>query len=270
MKWKRWSSSLSLIVGVLLVAYSIWNDGNSPTASKSEIKAPPGNADCPHLPFGKPTGTPETNDFICREAYALSSNDETKFADWVAYRVTKQQLECETPDQRNWKPDPAIAPEETLEPSDYKGTGKAGYDRGHQAPLASLKCLNWQEANYLSNITPQKAELNRGLWKTLEDYERELAKKRGEIFVITGPVYEEKMPKLPGADERHRVPSGYWKILYIKSGLMLPYYFAQNARGDLNWEVTYQVNLVEIERRSGLSFEEMLKNAAKAPSSSFF
>lgn len=265
-KWSRWINSLGLIAGIGLAVYGIWfnsppDTSSQPSGSQSQAQVKSPRTDCPHLPFGSPTGTPETNDFICREAYALSSNDKTKFADWVAYRITKEQLECETPDQRNWQSDPAIKPEETLEPSDYKGTGKAGYDRGHQAPLASLKCLNWQEANYLSNITPQKAELNRGPWKTLEDYERELARKRGEIFVITGPVYEKRIKKLPGADESHIVPSGYWKILYVESGLMLPFYFDQTDTRDsfARWEVDAQVNIFEIERRSGLSFSEMGK-----------
>lgn len=244
----KWSSSLSLIIGVLLVAYSFFNreivsDRPTPKANQNS------NTNCLHLPFGTPTGTPETNDFICREGYALSSNDETKFADWVAYRITKEQLECETPDRRDWKPDPAIAPQETLEPSDYKGTGKAGYDRGHQAPLASLKCLNWQEANYLSNITPQKAELNRGPWKQLEEMERSLAKKHGEIFVLTGPTYEREMGKLPGADENHSIPSGYWKIIYSSKEISA-YYFDQSATSGTPGET----NAAEIEERTNLKF----------------
>jgi endonuclease G len=39
---------------------------------------------CKHFFYGYPTGTPPTNDLIIRDDYALSSNDETKFADWVA------------------------------------------------------------------------------------------------------------------------------------------------------------------------------------------
>ena len=31
-----------------------------------------------HFFYGQPTGTPETNDLIIRDIYALSSNDETK------------------------------------------------------------------------------------------------------------------------------------------------------------------------------------------------
>ncbi|NES68900.1 MAG: DNA/RNA non-specific endonuclease [Okeania sp. SIO2D1] len=241
---KRWSNSLVLLVGIGLVTYSIWSDRNSPPVKSDKV-----TQSCPHLPFGTPTGTPETNDFICREAYALSSNDETKFADWVAYRVTAAQLRCETPDQRDWEADPAIAPSETLEPNDYQGTGRAGYDRGHQAPLASLKCLNWREANYLSNITPQNPELNRGPWKELEEYERSLAKKHGEIFVITGPAYEEEMGKLPGADENHLIPSGYWKILYLPKRKVLSYYFNQDANGG-------EISMAEIEEKSNLQFGE--------------
>ena len=47
-------------------------------------------------------------------------------------------------------------------------------DRGHQAPLATFKGKNWQETNYTTNITPQKPQLNRGVWLDLERYERSL------------------------------------------------------------------------------------------------
>ena len=42
---------------------------------------------CKHFIYGIPVGTPVTNDLIIRDIYALSSNDSTKFADWVAYRL---------------------------------------------------------------------------------------------------------------------------------------------------------------------------------------
>jgi endonuclease G len=47
--------------------------------------AAPPEIHCKHFFYGYPTGTPATNDLIIRDDYALSSNDETKFADWVAY-----------------------------------------------------------------------------------------------------------------------------------------------------------------------------------------
>ena len=35
-------------------------------------------------PYGCPAGAPPTNDVVVRGIYVLSSDDTTKFADWVA------------------------------------------------------------------------------------------------------------------------------------------------------------------------------------------
>ena len=84
-----------------------------------------------------PSGSPITNDIVIRDIYILSSNDATKFADWVAYRVTREAIGRS--ESRNWKSDPWLADNETLEPPDYTGANAAlGTDRGHQAPLASF------------------------------------------------------------------------------------------------------------------------------------
>jgi endonuclease G len=110
---------------------------------------------CKHFIYGIPLGTPASNDLIVRDIYALSSNDSTKFADWVAYRLDPGTVVGDAVTKRVWKADPWLADQETLEPEDYKGANKAlRTDRGHQAPLASFKGTNWQETNYLSNIYP--------------------------------------------------------------------------------------------------------------------
>ncbi len=72
----------------------------------------------PHCLHGCRSGSPATNDLVIRQIYILSSNDRTKFADWVAYKVTKSSI---GPTQsRNWKSDPKLGDIETLEPQDYK------------------------------------------------------------------------------------------------------------------------------------------------------
>ncbi len=45
-----------------------------------------------HCLNGCPVGAPATNDLVVREIYTLSSNDLTKLADWVAYRVTRESI----------------------------------------------------------------------------------------------------------------------------------------------------------------------------------
>ncbi len=36
------------------------------------------------------------------------------------------------------------------------------------------------------------------------------------VYVATGPLYERDMDPLPGANEPHMVPSGYWKVVAIE------------------------------------------------------
>ena len=52
---------------------------------------------------------------IIRDAYALSNNDTTKFADWVAYRLTPEESFGTISGNRNFRSDPFLHSSETLE-----------------------------------------------------------------------------------------------------------------------------------------------------------
>jgi endonuclease G len=166
-----------------------------------------------HCPLGCPS-SPATNDLLFGHIYAASNNPESKFADWVAYEVNVTNFGS-TPG-RKWAADPLLAENETLEQGDYKGASKAiDIDRGHQAPLASFAGSRyWSEVNFLSNITPQSKTLNQGAWKNLEDAVRSASSYGNSLYVVTGPLFEREMPPLPNADETHKIPSAYFKIVY--------------------------------------------------------
>lgn len=207
---------------------------------------------------GCPFGSPATNDLIIREIYILSSNDQTKFADWVGYRVRREAIGSTK--SRIWKQDPYLSNDETLEPSDYRDANAVlQTDRGHQAPLASFTSTDfWKSTNFLSNITPQKADLNQGAWVRLESAVRDLARgdEVGTVFVMTGPLYEEAQPILPGTSKSHMVPSGYWKIISIPVGASLRtagFIFRQTLPRATNI-CDQVVPIGEIEHRSKLSF----------------
>jgi len=212
---------------------------------------------CKHFVYGYPYGTPETNDLIIRDIYALSSNDSTKFADWVAYLLTKGTILGKN-HTRDWAKDPWLEDEETLEPEDYIGANKSlKVDRGHQAPLANFsKTPDYFETNYLSNITPQSSELNQGPWKDLEDFERNLLKLFDTIYVMTGPLYQRYFGYLPNADESHRIPSGYWKIIVIKSNNTFETFaFKMDQNTPRNYDFTKSLTTIEkIEQLTGLDF----------------
>ena len=213
-----------------------------------------------HCLHGCPAGAPATNDVVVRPIYVLSSNDATKFADWVAYRVTRATIGPTA--ERRWRADPVLAEAETLERDDYRDANRVlGTDRGHQAPLASFTGTpHWEATNLLSNVTPQRSALNRGPWARLEAAVRELAWSRDSagVHVATGPLYEREMPPMPGADESHAVPSGYWKIVAVQGAggvRAAGFVFDQDtpaAAGHCG--EAQQATVREIERRTGLDF----------------
>ena len=216
----------------------------------------PASNPCPvHLPQGIPKGPAMANDaIVVRDIYCLANDPDTKFADFVAYRLDTTTLGTSGTDQeREWEPDPDLDPAVTLEPDDYKGAYQAlGTDRGHLAPLASFRGVNWQQVNYLSNIVPQRSGFNRGVWQELESDIRDMAR-QGPVYVITGTAYLETMPTLPGADEPHVIPSGLWTIATTSQGTQA-WYFDQDTNARTPEEGV--MRLEALEEMVGLDFAE--------------
>lgn len=206
-----------------------------------------------HCLHGCPIGAPGIDDIVVREIYTLASNDLTKMADWVAYRVTPSSIEPSG--ERKWVADPWLDVEETLEPKDYDGASQAlGVDRGHQAPLAGQSGTPFAaDTNVLSNITPQGSALNQGPWQRLEAQENNLAQAANiAVYVLTGPLFERVLPRLPGADERHRVPSAYWKVIVTQDGKMAAFIMDTDASRALT-HCEVRVTLDDVELRSRLA-----------------
>lgn len=199
-----------------------------------------------------PIGSPENADLIVREIYTLSADPLTKLAVWVAYRVTPDTIGRSQ--SREWAADPWLAADETLEPADYVGANAAlGVDRGHQAPLAAFSGTPfWGETNILSNITPQASALNQASWLRLEARETRLATDANvAVYVLTGPLFERLMRPMPAADERHRVPSGYWKLVMTVDGRLSGFIFDQATPRDADY-CAMRRGLDEIEPRARL------------------
>ncbi|MEI7174229.1 DNA/RNA non-specific endonuclease [Pectobacterium carotovorum] len=194
---------------------------------------------------------------LIREAYTLNNNASTKFANWVAYKMTKDSQASGR--SRTWRQDPDLPTSDTLAPTAYTGANAAlTVDRGHQAPLAGLAGLSdWQSLNYLSNITPQKASLNQGAWVKLEDKERALANRSDvpAVFSVTGPLFERNIATLPNAPTV-QIPSGYWKILFTglspTNGEYAAFIMDQDTPRGANF-CNLQATVSQIEQKTGLN-----------------
>ena len=200
---------------------------------------------------------------ITRSIYTLQNNPQTKFANWVAYHVTPDTIDGPSR-RRNWRADPELSDESTLEPNDYKGAWRGiGTDRGHQVPLASFSnSPDWRELNYLSNITPQDSDLNQGPWVKLENAVRSFVRTGRDVYVVSGPLYEWFFASLPDTDELHNVPSGYFKVIVTEiNGLIeASAFIMQQSAARSDDYCTTQVTIDEVEARTGLNIMPVLSD----------
>lgn len=134
--------------------------------------------------------------------------------------VPIQKIDAKT--HTGYRQDPLIPPLNRAKVTDYKVDGLV---LGHQKPRADARDteVNLYDVGYLTNIIPQDGILNNGLWKSLENEIRQLAKVHLCIHVYTGGVFttdtDIKGPKqfthrVVGANEVH-VPTHLFKVIYM-------------------------------------------------------
>ena len=203
------------------------------------------------------TGTPQTTAgvgpamVLCRTGYLVSYNTEHRTPIWVLEELTAARFERNASrDDLPFVPDPGVPAEGTARTGDYARTG---FDRGHMSPAADNSWLEqaMRESFYLSNIAPQHGpQMNRGIWKDLEQRTREWAVSRGKIMVVSGPVFGVMPPRINGV----AVPEGFFKVLYDPvMRRALAFYFDNKAYADGNLEPNIRT-VREIEAKTGITF----------------
>ena len=166
-------------------------------------------SDFDNLDYGVPCAADQ---IVNRAGYALGYSQRHKQPLWVAYRLTADEVtNAVVRRASNFMFDSSIVGgSATLD--DYRGSG---YDRGHLAPPADMK---WSpqamaESFLLSNICPQRNAFNGGIWKRLEEWVRDLAVRRGSVFVITGPIFPDDEEHEAIGASKVTVPKSFFKVI---------------------------------------------------------
>ena len=182
--------------------------------------------------------------------YTLQYSEEHEQALWVAYELTAHEVAGSFARTDNFRRDPSIETGSAAL-TDYKGSG---YDRGHLAPAADMRWSRdaMSESFYLSNISPQEAGFNRGVWKRLESRVRALASKYDKIYVVTGAVLTEGRTTTIGVNGI-TVPDYYYKVLLDPNtdyavGYLMPH---ESSKKPLS---SFAVPVDVIEGMTGLDF----------------
>lgn len=184
--------------------------GTTPLPSSAQ-----GFADCPQFFPGKP---PVVSGFgkqreLCFSEFAVLHSGETKTPLYVAQRLNAQMLEQGQNLKRKdrFYSEARLPRSERAELEDYKGSG---YSRGHQAPAGDMSTAEGKAQSFsLANMAPQDPRHNGGPWSKIEqDTRRYIRRARGDVFVITGPLFDG--PKETIGAGQVRVPSRFFKLVY--------------------------------------------------------
>ena len=206
------------------------------------------------------------------EHYSLCYRESYEQAEWSAYCLTEEELVKNAKRSDDFRSDPEITTGSAT-PADYK---KSGYDRGHLSPAADFAFDQnaMSETFYMSNMSPQKGGLNRGIWKDLEAEVRLWAKNFGRVYVVSGPILEKPAEEYQTIGENQvAVPEFYYKVILAplyadendratpkdaENVIAMAYIFPnEKCEGSLD---NYQVTVDEVESRTGLDFFSLLED----------
>ena len=134
----------------------------------------------------------EHDSVIQHNAYSLSFNLDYHQANWVAYLLTRAEVDPLVLEGNRVKRSNEFIADPFIKGTDLSSDYyKSGYDRGHLAPAGDMTFsrVAMDESFYYTNMSPQVASFNRGIWKKLETQVRNWAIEYDSLYVVTGPIF---------------------------------------------------------------------------------
>ena len=277
-RYRLWTLVLFIVAGfAVAVAHSAnRTDGPaaalaaSPGASVTDIHNEPnktgkGNGQAVSVSaFSKPSATAafielpeyESDEFVIFNTtgrYTISYDTARLQARWVAYKLTRSDIGGGAERSSGFATDKVVMGKgwRAATDKDYKGSG---YDRGHLVPSADrLASREENRATFLlSNVSPQLASFNRGIWKTLEEEVRKWCGSYDTLYVVVG--------SLPGkatiGESGICIPGSFFKALAARSGddfETVAYLFPHTADCDKNIR-NYRLTVDSLETVTSLNF----------------
>lgn len=184
----------------------------------------------------------------------IAFSTQHKIALYAKYELTAKNLRERfiDRDEDPFAPDPILlqsVPEAAATRATYT---RSGYDRGHLAPAEdmSFNADAFFASFFMSNMAPQKGDLNRKSWKVLEERVRDWACGEERVTVITGPLLGVR-PRL--LKNRVPVPEGFFKIIVDETPprKIAAFIYEQNTAPETTLR-RQQVSPLQIEKRAGL------------------
>lgn len=197
------------------------------------------------------------NRTLTNQAFMVGYSDKRGNPLWVTYKLTAvpehaDRLKRPTRFSTDWR---------AINKITHQDYDKSGYDRGHLAPNYAISSLYGKQAQLetfvMTNISPQKPNLNRKLWQRLEEAEiKYFTRLSPTLWVTTGPVFDSTIEHLKTADNVE-IPDAFYKIFAMSADdgktCMLAFLMPQTVKGNEPLD-RYVVTVDTIEELTGLDF----------------
>jgi endonuclease G len=171
---------------------------------------------------------------LCYGQFALLHSGIVRTPLWSAEHLTRDEVETAGQLRRRdaFHPESRLPPEDRAELADYAGSG---YDRGHMSPNGDMATPNAQHESFsLANMIPQNPCNNEVIWEGIESAVRNIASFDGEVYVVTGPIYEGT--DISFLNGRVGVPSRIYKAVFDPTRRVSAAYVTPNA-DSMSWQV---------------------------------
>ncbi|MCH3995706.1 MAG: DNA/RNA non-specific endonuclease [Prevotella sp.] len=195
--------------------------------------------------------TPER--ILRRTGFVESYNSATRIPSWVAWHLTAAHTDGPVQRKDYDYMDDGSVPDPKEYSEDYR---HSGWTHGHMCPAGDNKWSAKAMADcfLVTNMCPQAAGLNSGLWNTIEKRCREWAQKYGDVYIVCGPVLLRGQHQTIGRN-RVVVPEAFFKVVLCMRGTPKAIGFIcrnQSAKGRKPVEFVNTVD--EVERITGIDF----------------
>jgi endonuclease G len=213
------------------------------------------NLQCPQFTAnGTPEYTAQPGDQeLCRTNYAVIHRCSVKAPVAVFEHLTPAAMTGPAKRKDNFRPDLLVNPACSASLADYATVGST-HDRGHMAPAGNNTQTDaiMSESFFLSNMVPQVANNNRGIWKQLETFERQWATNpNADFYIISGGIYDQGHPVVGNG---LGIPTRLYKIVIEKNSRKVEAWLMPNTALPVADLPRYQVPMAAVEQATGMRF----------------
>lgn len=216
---------------------------------------------------------------IRREAYTTCYNHDTRCPNWVAWVLTREKAQGKT-EKKIWYDESGnaigisdfntdmvrrgyIYDTEAEEPrpelNDWDVMPE-GMSHGHMCPAMDSKMspAAMTQSFLLTNLCVQAEKLNTGSWQKLERKCHDLAIKYGCLYIIAGPVFNNRRPSAYMGEIA--IPDAFYKVVLCMEGSPKAIGFIYDNTNDSHNMQDAVRTVDQIEEITGIDFFQLLPN----------